>query len=144
MPLALTILNYSTNCYFFLCRCITKIIDVAREKIQLIFLLNLLNDINKMKDERMVSHSAEIIKEDKQCSVQIQTETHPICYNKRKSYTWNIWELHRKTIQLSKLTKCHTKSTQTDISCNHFNVGTQTFYTVHNNCQTNVNKSTQK
>ena len=43
----------------------------------------------------------------------IQTEIHPIKKHYDKDYTFSIWELKRRALQLSRITKCETKSLQT-------------------------------
>lgn len=48
-----------------------------------------------------------------QCSIGIQTDTHPIPYRKDKHYKWNLWDMRRETVQLANLQICRTKSTQT-------------------------------
>lgn len=48
-----------------------------------------------------------------QCSIGIQTDTHPIPYAKDTNYVWNVWDLRRIAVKLANIQKCRTKSTQT-------------------------------
>lgn len=48
-----------------------------------------------------------------QCSVGIQTEIHPIPYAMDTNHTWNLWDLRREAIELAKIQRCKTKSSQT-------------------------------
>lgn len=48
-----------------------------------------------------------------QCSIGIQTDTHPIPYAKDTNYVWNVWDLRRTAVKLANIQKCRTKATQT-------------------------------
>lgn len=61
-----------------------------------------------------------------QCSIGIQTDTHPHSYHKDNNHTWNLWDLRREAIKLANIQKCETKSTQTNDS-----LGTQTIEKLH-------------
>lgn len=81
--------------------------EVALEKIKLIYFLDILEDVQAyvrsrtykemeeevvlLKDPRDMIHSV---------SQEIQTELHPIPFKKDKDYMWNVWDLRRKAIQL--------------------------------------------
>lgn len=60
-------------------------------------------------------------------SIEIQTELHPIPYNKQPNYTCSIWELRRRAIQLANLRASRTRSTQTNVSSLRVDAIQQTF-----------------
>lgn len=124
-------------------RCLTKLIEVAKEKIQLIILLDLFDEINEAKSKELSFTATEMTVATKSKSIEVQTEIHPIPYYKDRNYSCNVWDLQRKAIQLANLKNYRTKSTQTKESCYRFEFGTQTWDKQNNNCQTNINKSTQ-
>lgn len=69
------------------------------------------------RDQIPMEHSMD------QCSVEIQTDIHPIAYTKDTNHIWNLWDLRRMAIKLANVQNCATHSTQTrcQSSC-----GTQT------------------
>lgn len=73
------------------------------------------NGINVgIKSNQSTDHSeSDAVETQQQCSVAIQTDTHPMPYAKNKNYTWNVWDEMREAIKLANLQKSHTKSTQT-------------------------------
>lgn len=60
-------------------------------------------------------------------SIEIQTETHPIPYNKDPKYTYSIWEQRRRVLQLANLLASRTQSTQSDESAFRRNGTSQTY-----------------
>lgn len=60
-------------------------------------------------------------------SIEIQTEIHPILYNKPSNYTFSKWKHRQRAIQMANIRNCRTHSTQTNDSSFRFNMQTQTF-----------------
>lgn len=60
------------------------------------------------RDQIPMAHSMD------QCSVEIQTDIHPIAYNKDTNHIWNLWDLRRMAIKLANVQNCATHSTQTN------------------------------
>lgn len=60
-------------------------------------------------------------------SIEIQTEMHPIPYNKQINYTYSIWDLRRRAIQLANIRASQTRSTQTIVSSLRVDTNQQTF-----------------
>uniref|UniRef100_A0A336LQX2 Cilia- and flagella-associated protein 206 n=1 Tax=Culicoides sonorensis TaxID=179676 RepID=A0A336LQX2_CULSO len=104
-----------------------KIIEAAKNRIELIRLLDIYDHMKSFEVHHKGSIS-EGVSTDlvKQTSEQeVQTELHPIPYYKDERYMWNIWDIRKKAIQLANLRKCSTRSAQTMISYQKFNVNTQ-------------------
>lgn len=115
-------------------RYIFNVIEMARTNPGLYLLLNIHGEAKKYRDEY---HRVERIEgPTKSCDIDCQTDVHPIVTNINKDYTWNVWNLRRKAIQLANLRKCQTHSTQTDCSYERFATRTQTWPLKSSNCQT--------
>lgn len=105
-----------------------KIIEAGRHRIELI---RLLDTYEHMKHYYYEAYSAcgpfEVVADTAKptAEVEVQTELHPIPYNIDKDYMWNVWDIRRKAIQLTNLRKCKTKSAQTMMSYQRYNVQTQ-------------------
>lgn len=86
-------------------RFINKITELMLCNVQLILFFDIYNiikmtkkcqvDDNDEADRRDVCHDGETSTER-----EIQTELHPIPFNKDKSYVWNLWDMRRKAILL--------------------------------------------
>lgn len=115
---------------FNLYRCLEKIVAVLREMPQLIIFFDMYDEMkaNVIRPYRVENRQAASATSR---SVEIQTETHPIPYNKDPNYTFSIWELRRQAIQLANLRASRTRSTQSDASVFRRNVTSQT-YAIYN------------
>lgn len=81
--------------------------EVALEKIELIYFLNILDDVQayvRSRTYREMEEEAVLLKDPRDMiqsvSQEMQTELHPIPFSKDKDYMWNVWDLRRKAIQL--------------------------------------------
>lgn len=104
-----------------------KIIEAARCRIELIRLLDVYDYMKSFYYEAYSASACEIVSDTVKptMEVEVQTELHPIPFNIDKNYMWNVWDIRRKAIQLANLRKCKTKSAQTMMSYQRYNVKTQ-------------------
>jgi hypothetical protein len=58
---------------------------------------------------------------------EVQTELHPVPYNRDENYVWNLWDLRRKAIELANLRRKKTSSAQTAVSYHRFNIASQRY-----------------
>lgn len=84
------------------------------------------NELNFCDSQNVVKNSTVCNSSSSSSSVGIQTELHPIPYNKDKNYTWNLWNKRRTAIKLTHLQNCKTHSTQTTSTAYRYQFGTQT------------------
>lgn len=98
-------------------RCVSDIIAVICRNPELVLFFDMYDMLersethfiqSKYKRDENAVHSLD------RCSVEIQTDTHPIAYSKNTNHIWNLWDLRRMAIQLANLQKCTTHSTQTN------------------------------
>lgn len=107
---------------------------MARTNPGLYLLLDIYNEAKEYRDEY---HRVESIERPRKTyDIDCQTDLHPIPCNINKDYTWNVWDLRRKAIQLANLRKSATHSAQTDCSYERFAIRTQTWGTKSAECQT--------
>lgn len=81
------------------------------ENVQLILLFDIYNvikasrhsyvDLELVGDETNSAHGGATLTER-----EIQTDLHPVPYNKNAGYVWNLWDLRRKAIELVTALKC--------------------------------------
>lgn len=126
-------------------KCMYKIIETARNKIELVRLLGIYDQMKEFLYETQTTSfcegSGELSKQT--CDQEVQTELHPIPYHKDEKYMWNIWDIRRKAIQLANLRKCYTTSAQTMMSYQKYNVNLQTNTAAKMaGCQTNIESFT--
>lgn len=113
-------------------RCLRRICDVIVSKspeLALFFDVYDLLELNRINPHELnFSDNQNALKNSNVCSssVGIQTELHPIPYNKDNNYTWNLWNKRRTAIKLTHLRKCETHSTQTTSTAYRYQFGTQT------------------
>lgn len=73
--------------------------------VQLILLFDIYNVIKLSKNckvdvDARVDQS-EVDGEATSTEREVQTELHPVPYNKDETYVWNLWDFRRKTIELA-------------------------------------------
>lgn len=103
-----------------------KIIETARNRIELIRLLDIYDHMKSFEVPigSVCEGTTDLVKQTSE--QEVQTELHPIPYHKDERYMWNIWDIRRKAIQLANLRKCSTRSAQTMMSYQKYNVNIQT------------------
>lgn len=115
-------------------RYIFSVIEIGRAHPELIVFLDIFDDVKSFRDDY---HRVECsIQPRLSISIDTQTETHPIPCNIDKEYTWNVWDLRRKAIQLADIRKCKTSSTQTNVQYQRFGINTQTWSPRDSSCHT--------
>lgn len=72
------------------------LIEWTRNNPEYILLLDLFNDVLTAKEDVEIRFKSSAQKKD----YQTQTDLHPIASSLNKDYCWNIWDIHRKTLQL--------------------------------------------
>lgn len=104
-----------------------KIVEAARGRIELIRLLDIYDHMKTFYYEAYSASVCEVVSDAAKptAEAEIQTELHPVPYHIDKNYMWNVWDIRRKAIQLANLRKCQTKSAQTMMSYQKFDVKTQ-------------------
>lgn len=120
---------------------IERVIDVARKKPELIVFLDIFDEVHKSRQ----SHQMKLRPSAQQVTVQsegVQTELHPIPTNLDRNYTSNVWELRRRAIHLTNLRRCQTKSAQTTMTYQSYEVTTQTYPNKEKSSQTKKDAST--
>lgn len=96
------------NSFLFMFRFINKITELMLCNVQLILFFDIYNIIKLTKtcqvDDDVEADS--VARQDGATSTEreIQTELHPIPFNKDEKYVWNLWDLRRKAILL---VSCH-------------------------------------
>ncbi|KAJ0170687.1 hypothetical protein K1T71_013459 [Dendrolimus kikuchii] len=95
-------------------RYINEVLHYARNNPHVINLLDILEDVYKVKD---VNHLVTKVEPKiKVFDKDIQTEAHPIDEYKEKNYSWNLWKWKRRACQWATIVNCKTRSTQTNYS----------------------------
>ncbi|XP_028178982.1 cilia- and flagella-associated protein 206 [Ostrinia furnacalis] len=95
-------------------RYINEVLDYARNNPSVINLLNIVEEVYKVKDiDTLVTKYVPKIKV---MDRDIQTEAHPIDEHIEKNYTWDMWEWKRRACQWASIVNCQTHSTQTNYS----------------------------
>lgn len=72
--------------------------------------------------------------------VEIQTELHPIPFNKDEKYVWNLWDLRRKAIELADLRRKKTTSAQTAVTYHRLDIAQQRYENRQKSLQTRESK----
>ncbi|CRL02343.1 CLUMA_CG015462, isoform A [Clunio marinus] len=72
---------------------------------------------------------------------EIQTELHPISYDKDQRNIWNLWDLRRKAIDLTNLKRKKTTSAQTSLTYFKLDIGNQRYGVRQKSSQTVTNKA---
>jgi hypothetical protein len=88
-----------------------SIVQLARDRLQLIGLLDVF-EIMEAAQYRVADMAQLPEFPVRKCEIDVQTETHPIPYYHCKDYTWNVWELRRKAIELVIIIRLFSKSTE--------------------------------
>lgn len=115
-------------------RYIFSVIEFSRAYPELIVFLDIFEDVKLFRDDYHRVQSNVVIKATNE--IDTQTELHPIPQNRDKDYTWNIWDLRRRAIQLANLRNCKTSSVQTTVTYERFGVNCQTYSPRTTECQT--------
>ncbi|KPI93665.1 UPF0704 protein C6orf165-like [Papilio xuthus] len=92
-------------------RYIKEVLDYARNNPHLINLLNIADDVERVKDISVLVTKP--IPKIKVSDKDIQTETHPMDSYIEKNYTSDLWEWKRRACQWANIVNCRTHSTQT-------------------------------
>lgn len=77
----------------------------------------------------------------KSVEVEIQTELHPVPFEKDEKYVWNLWDLRRKAIELADLRRKKTTSAQTTMTYHRLEMAQQHYESRQKKSQTNANKN---
>ncbi|CAH0763240.1 unnamed protein product [Diatraea saccharalis] len=95
-------------------RYVNEVLHYARNNPHVIHLLNILEDVYKVKDVDILvtEHVPKIQVMDK----DIQTEVHPVESYIEKNYSWDLWKWKRRACQWATIVNCKTHSTQTKYS----------------------------
>ncbi|KAG7297611.1 hypothetical protein JYU34_019668, partial [Plutella xylostella] len=92
-------------------RYINEVLDYARNHPALIDLLDLYEELDKVKHiEKLVEHYEVKPKTE---SKEVQTELHPVPSRVDADYSWNLWEHKRRACAAATMVLCATHSTQT-------------------------------
>ncbi|XP_076295161.1 cilia- and flagella-associated protein 206 [Lasioglossum baleicum] len=94
--------------------CIYHALDFVRRHPEYIYLFQVLEDVQALKAEKLLSGEGDKLKQ--QQSQSVQTDLHILPYCIDKDYSSNVWELRRKALCLASISQCVTRSTQTDKS----------------------------
>ncbi|CAK1594756.1 unnamed protein product [Parnassius mnemosyne] len=95
-------------------RYINEVLDYARNNPHVINLLNILDEVDRVKDVDVLI--SKHLPKTEVCDKDIQTETHPVDSYIEKNYTPDLWEWKRRACQLATIVNCRTHSTQTNYS----------------------------
>jgi hypothetical protein len=74
--------------------------------VQLILFFDIYNDIKFAKSRRIDRDPSVAQSEAHHCGTsssserEVQTELHPVPFNKDENYVWNLWDFRRKAIEL--------------------------------------------
>lgn len=126
--------------FFFLYRYIFSVIEISRYHPELIVFLDIFDEVKLFRDDYHRVHSNVVLKATNE--IDTQTDLHPIPFKRDKDYTWNIWDLRRRAIQLANIRKCNTTSAQTSVSYERFGVKIQTWSPRTSSCQTMTDAAT--
>ncbi|XP_037911697.1 cilia- and flagella-associated protein 206 [Hermetia illucens] len=113
----------------------TKFMNILRKHPEVVIFFDVYDIVSSYR----VTDSKKVVAEEVaavQNDCEVQTDLHPIPYNKDPNYTWNIWDLRRQAIKLANLKNCRTHSAQTNISFHRMNANLQTANPKENSCQT--------
>ncbi|XP_015437941.1 PREDICTED: UPF0704 protein C6orf165 homolog [Dufourea novaeangliae] len=100
-------------------RCIYKALDIIRHRLEYVYLFQVYDDVRALKAEQMVSEERPQLK---MCHSQtVQTDLHILPPFIDKEYSPNMWDLRRRALHLASVSRCVTRSTQTEKS--HFRYG---------------------
>ncbi|GLG97301.1 Cilia-and flagella-associated protein 206 [Gryllus bimaculatus] len=120
-------------------RFVTDALNLARRIPELVELLQLQDQLAQQKDIReKVGKEILAVKQD----TGMQTVLHPIPPCTDNKYTWNVWKLKRRAIQLTNIANSATHSTQTIKSHFRSEVPLQAGPSKEKSCQTKKDSST--
>ncbi|XP_076229195.1 cilia- and flagella-associated protein 206 [Nomia melanderi] len=89
-------------------------LDFIRHHPEYVYLFQVFDDVQALKAEKLVSDKGAQLK---MCQTQtVQTDTHILPPTIDKDYSSNIWDLRRRALNLATVSRCVTRSTQTDKS----------------------------
>ncbi|XP_068625364.1 cilia- and flagella-associated protein 206 [Battus philenor] len=107
-------------------RYINEVLNYARNNPHIINLLNIMEDVEKVKDISVL-----VIKyfpKTKVSDKDIQTEAHPVESYIEKNYTSDLWKWKRRACQWATIVNCRTHSTQTIYSHLRSDIQSQTVH----------------
>lgn len=130
------------------CRFINKILDLLNANVQLILFFDIYKaiklakcspiDVDGILSEQRRQQQQQVKK--KSVEVEIQTELHPVPFNKDEKYVWNLWDLRRKAIELADLRGKKTTSAQTAVSYHRLDIAQQHYESREKSLQTRESK----
>lgn len=106
-------------------RCIRDILKTICHHPELALFFDIYDELklNSQLNECNQNSNRNAIDEPKQCNAEIQTEIHPIPFNKTNNYSWDADKTMMKSF---KLRNSRTRSTQTVLSAFRCEMGSQT------------------
>ncbi|XP_076382712.1 cilia- and flagella-associated protein 206 [Megalopta genalis] len=95
-------------------RCIYRALDFIRHHPEYVYLFQVYEDVQALKAEKLEPEETDQLK---LCQSQmVQTDLHILPPSIDLNYSSNVWELRRKALNLASISRCVTRSTQTDKS----------------------------
>ncbi|XP_075210141.1 cilia- and flagella-associated protein 206 [Lycorma delicatula] len=119
---------------------LNQLITMVRGKPELVVLLDMADAIERYAF--MSELSPQMSKLTSKLNAETQTLLHPVESYIDPNYSWDVWELKRKAVQLANICKRKTHSTQTNKSHMRNTFGTQTYTLKDNSTQTKEDNKT--